>query len=105
MRRRGERRTAGVAGNQPAVVIAFDEMWTYRQARRRGQRQDVWVWTAVVEESDGSRWADFELGDRSEGTFCGFTKGCRRPICTARMLTGCTAGCRRIVMRWARPVW
>ena len=69
MRRRGAKRTAGVAGSRPAAVIAFDEMWTYRQARRRGKRQDVWVWTAVVEESDGSRWADFELGDRSEETF------------------------------------
>ena len=50
-------------------MIAFDEMWTYRQARRRGKRQDVWVWTAVVEEPDGSRWADFEVGDRSAETF------------------------------------
>ena len=69
MRRRGAKRTAGVAGAPPAAVIAFDEMWTYQQARRRGQRQDVWVWTAVVEEGDGSRWADFEVGDRSEATF------------------------------------
>ena len=69
MRRRGEKRTSGVAGAQPAAVIAFDEMWTYRQARRRGKRQDVWVWTAVVAEEDGSRWADFEVGDRSEATF------------------------------------
>ena len=50
-------------------MIAFDEMWTYRQARRGGKRQDVWVWTAVVEEGDGSRWADFEVVDRSEATF------------------------------------
>ena len=69
MRRRGAKRTAGVVGNRPAAVVAFDEMWTYRQARRRGQRQDVWVWMAVVWESDGSRWADFELGDRSAETF------------------------------------
>ena len=68
MRRRGEKRTADGVGNQPAAVIAFDEMWTYRQARWRGKRQDVWVWTAVVREPDGSRRADFELADRSEQT-------------------------------------
>ena len=45
------------------------EMWTYRQARRRGKRLDLWVGTAVVEEGDGSRWADFEVDDRSEATF------------------------------------
>ena len=68
MRRRGKKRTAGVVGAQPTAVIAFDEMWTYQQARR-GQRRDVWVRTAVVREADGSRWADFELGDRSAETF------------------------------------
>ena len=30
-------------GGQPAAVIAFDEMWTYQQARQRGQRQNSWV--------------------------------------------------------------
>ena len=69
MRRRRAKRTAGVAGDQPAVVIACDEMWTYRQARRKGKRQNLWVWTAVVLEADGRRWADFEIGDRSEKTF------------------------------------
>ena len=69
MRRRGETRTAGVVRAQPAAVIAFHEMWTYRQARRRGRRQDVWVWKAVMSEPDGSRWADFEIGDRSKQTF------------------------------------
>ena len=69
MRRRCEKRTAGVVGAQSAAVIAFDEMWTYRQARRRGKRQNLWVWTAVVTEADGSRWADFEIGDRSEQAF------------------------------------
>ena len=38
MRRQREKRIAGVVGAQPAVVIAFDEMWTYRQARRQGNR-------------------------------------------------------------------
>lgn len=69
MRRRGQQRTADPAGRQPAAVIAFDEMWTYQQARHGEQRQDLWIWTAVVEEPDGRRWADFEVGDRSENTF------------------------------------
>ena len=38
-------------------------------ARRAAQRQDLWIWTAVVAEPDGRRWADFAVGDRSENTF------------------------------------
>ena len=62
-RRRRKRRL------KPAKVIAFDEMWTYVKARRKGKRREVWVWTAVVMEADGSRWVDFQVGDRSEKTF------------------------------------
>ena len=58
-----------MAGSQPAAVIACDEMWTYQQGRRRGKRRNLWVWTAVAAETGGSRWVDFELGDRSEATF------------------------------------
>ena len=54
---------------KPARVIAFDEMWTYAGARRRGKRREVWIWTAVIAEADGRRWVDFEAGDRSEATF------------------------------------
>ena len=50
-------------------LISIDEMWTYVGARRNGLRRSVWVWTAVVEESDGSRWMDFEVGDRDAETF------------------------------------
>ena len=78
MRRRGQKPTAGTVGSRPAAVIAFDVMWTYQQARRRGRRQNLWVWTAVVSEPDGSRWANFELGDRRENTSCGCMKGCRK---------------------------
>ena len=46
---------------RPAQVIAFDEMWSYVGARRKGKRREVWVWTAVVEEGDGSRWVDTRL--------------------------------------------
>ena len=35
-------------------------------ARRGDKRQDLWLWTAVIQEPDGRRWADFEVGDRSE---------------------------------------
>ena len=35
-------------------------------ARAEGKRQEVWVWTAVVEELDGSRWAACEVGCRGE---------------------------------------
>lgn len=54
---------------QPVRVISFDEMWTYQGSRRRGLRHSVWVWTAVVEEANGRRWADFEVGDRDYETF------------------------------------
>ncbi len=30
---------------------------------------DVWIWTAVYEETYGSRWVDFEVGNRAEETF------------------------------------
>ena len=33
LRRRGAQCTADPAGRQPAAVIAYDEMWTYQQAR------------------------------------------------------------------------
>ena len=32
----------------------------------------MWIWSAVVEEQDGFRWVDFEVGDMSEGTFVRF---------------------------------
>ena len=64
------RRRGLLRGEQgTARVISFDEMWTYVGSRRKGKRRSVWIWTAVVEEVDGSRWVDFEVGDRSEDTF------------------------------------
>lgn len=56
-------------GQGAARVVSFDEMWTYVGSRRKGKRNSVWIWTAVVEEMDGGRWVDFEVGDRSEETF------------------------------------
>ncbi len=63
------RRTEGAPGRQPAAVIAWDEMWTYRGVRRRGKREDCWIWTEVVAEKNGSRWLDFEVEERSEAPF------------------------------------
>ena len=62
-------RTSGRAATIAASTIALDEMWTYLGARVGEKRNDLWVWTAVVEERDGSRWMDFEAGCRDEGTF------------------------------------
>ena len=50
-------------------VISFDEMWTYVSVRRGVRRNSVWIWTAVVEDADGSKWMDYEVGGRDESTF------------------------------------
>ena len=47
-----------------ASIMAFDEMWTYLGVRRGARRQDLWIWTAVVEEVDGLRWRMYEVGGR-----------------------------------------
>ena len=51
------------------MVIACAELRTCRQYRRKAKRQNLWVWTVVVPEMDGRRWADLEVGDRREQTF------------------------------------
>ena len=66
---RGEKRTAGSDGLRLASVVSCDEMWTYRGGRQWDKREEWWTWTAVVSEADGSRWVDFEVGDRREGPF------------------------------------
>ena len=58
-------RPAGVE----AVVISLDEAWTYQGCRQGAGRQSVWIWTAVVVESNGRWWRDFEVGQRDEATF------------------------------------
>ena len=62
-------RTSGRVSTIVASTIALDEMWTYLGARVGEKRNDLWVWTAAVEERDGSRWMDFEAGGRDEATF------------------------------------
>ena len=56
-------------GQGAARALSFDEMWAYVGARRKGKRRSVWIWTAVVEETDSGRWMDYEVGGRDEGTF------------------------------------
>ena len=74
MRRPGEKRTAGVAGVQPAVVV----------------------------ESGGSRRADFEIGDRSEKTFWRLYERLPEAKLYRRMVTRCTADWLRIGIGWAK---
>ena len=52
-----------------AISRVLDETQTYQRARRGKKRQEVWIWTAVIELPDGRRCVDFEVGDRSGETF------------------------------------
>ena len=52
-----------------ASVISFDEMWPYAGVRKGENRRSVWVWTAAVEEADGSLRFDFDVGERDLPTF------------------------------------
>ena len=62
-------RTSGRRDSVRASIVAFDEMWTYLGVRRGERRQDLWIWTAVVEERDGVRWRMYEVGDRDLSAF------------------------------------
>ena len=56
---------SGINADKPEVkTVSFDEMRSYVGARRGENRRSVRIWTAVVEEWDGSRRADFEIGRR-----------------------------------------
>jgi len=85
-----------------AKFISFDEMWTYVGCRRKGKRNSVWIWTAVVEEGDGSRWMDYEVGDRGEGTFLRCMSVFLMRSATEVTTAMCTGGCRVAFTRWAR---
>ena len=64
------RKIRGINADEPEVkTFSFDEMWTHLGARRGENRRSVWIWTAAVEEWDGSRWANFEVGYRDSETF------------------------------------
>ena len=54
----------------PTVIsLSLAEMWSYTWTRHGEKRWECWVWTAVVEEPDGRKWVDYEVGERSEVTF------------------------------------
>ena len=62
--------TRGIDADRAAAsVISFDEMWAYVVVRKGKKRRSVWVWTAAVEEADGSLWFDFEVGELDLLTF------------------------------------
>ena len=71
LRERGRQRIKGAAGQKPEAVVSCDEMWTYRGARLGDKWEDCWIWTAVIQEQDGSRWVDFEVGTAARVHFCG----------------------------------
>ena len=100
LREWGQQRLEGAREGQPAAVIAWDEMWTYRGVRCGERREDCWIWTAVVAEKDGSRWVDFEVGDRSEGPLLRLYERRRRRSGIAATAMWCTAGCRWTGMKW-----
>ena len=52
------------------------------------RRREAWVWTAVVEEGNGRRWVDFEVGDRGEATFLELYATARSPAVCQRCLPG-----------------
>ena len=64
------RKARGINADKPQMkTVSFDETWTRVGARRGENRWSAWIWTAAVEEWDGSRWADFEVGYRDAETF------------------------------------
>jgi len=95
-------RTGVAEAHRAAEVVSCDEMWTYRGARCAGLREEVWIWTAVVVEVDGSRWVDFEVGDRSERTFLRLYERLPDAVRIAVMHILCISGFRVTGMWWAR---
>ena len=91
------RRIRGIGrARPPASVISFDEMWTCLNARSGENRNSVFIWTAIVEEADGTRWADYEVGDRDVETFMRLYRDSRPRRCTGPTTTRYTPPvCRR----------
>ena len=64
------RKARGINADKPEVkTVSSDETWARVGARRGENRRSAWIWTAAVEEWDGSRRADFEVGCRDAETF------------------------------------
>ena len=90
---RGEERTAGRAGRQPAVVVSCDAMWTCRRARRGDKREEWWIWTAIGGWT--SRW---ETVARLH--FCGCTPDYPKQGCTGATPMRCIWGGFRRTGMW-----
>ena len=62
------RKIRGINADKPEMkTVSFDEMWTRMRARRGKKRRSARIWTAV-DEWDGSRRADFDVGCRDAET-------------------------------------
>jgi len=55
--------------NKKFKKISFDEMWTYEKARGKDKRQEVWIWTVVLEDENSKRKKIMMVGDRREEDF------------------------------------
>ena len=62
-------RASGRVATIAASTTVLDEMWIYTGARCREKCNSAWAWAAVVEEHDGVRLMDFEVGGRDERAF------------------------------------
>ena len=86
------RKARGISADNPQMkTVSFDETWTRVGARRGENRRSARIWTAAVEEWDGSRRVDFEVGYRDAETFLRLF---RRLRSTGATIARCTAVCR-----------
>ena len=49
--------------------ISFDEMWTYEKVRRGEKRQEVWIWSVVLEDENKRLRKMMFVGDRDSESF------------------------------------
>ena len=83
-------RASGRVSTIVASTIALDEMWTYLGVRKEEKRNDLWVWTAAVEE-------------RAAGTSplsCGCWSVCRMRSVTRQTYMECMGRCRSTNIGW-----
>ena len=91
-------RTSGRVSTIAASTIALDEMWTYWGARKEEKRNALWLWTAVVEERDGSGWMDLRCVAETKPHSCACWSGCRMRSATSPTHTECMGRCRSTSM-------
>ena len=49
--------------------VSFDEMWTYEKVRRGEKRQEVWIWSVVLEDENKRLRKMMFVGDRDSESF------------------------------------